>query len=173
MAVINDLAIVETLNGGDLKIVGNDFAMQVGFGNMPYLALFGGNVEGSTGPRVTGEQAVDWWANTALFNQDSSVQMNSLTERLLMNIALTSASRITIKQTVEKDLEFMNSFAKVSVEVIIKDSDKVFINIDIRPLNNNVGGNSSLYGRAIFVWDNNLRQLGDFSFTDFNDDFYK
>jgi hypothetical protein len=40
-----DILLVETGNGGDVIFTGNDLAVINGFENMPYLAMFGGNVE--------------------------------------------------------------------------------------------------------------------------------
>ena len=39
-----DLAIIETLNGGDLQKVGNDIGVIYGNENQGYLGMFGGNI---------------------------------------------------------------------------------------------------------------------------------
>ncbi len=167
-----DLAILETGNGGDLQIVGNDFAMQAGWGNMPYLALFGGNIEASTVERVPAQFAEDWWGNSALFPNDESIQLNSETERTLKNVALTSAGRIKIQQAVEKDLVFMKEFAVINVEVTIPRIDTVKIIIKIREPNNLQGRPADQYRAFIFIWDATKKELGDFRIEDFNDDFF-
>lgn len=126
-----DLEVIETGNGGDLVLKGNDLAFIFGFQNMPYLALFGGNVEASTPvERIPSEQAFDWWGNSLLPNKPE-VQFNSLTERTLNNVAVNSAGRLEIENAVKKDLEFMDAFAKVSVDVSIVSTDRVRILVSI------------------------------------------
>jgi hypothetical protein len=169
---MSDLAIIENGDGGDLKIVGNDFATQSGWGNMPYLALFGGNVEASTVKRLATQQAFDFWANSTLFDQDESVQMDSETERVLMEVALNSAGRIKIQQAVEKDLKFMEAFAIVKVSVTIEGIDRVNITIKVKEPDNLKGRSSDQFRAFIFIWDATKKELGDFSISDFNDDFF-
>ena len=126
-----DLLLKETGNGGDLILVGNDLAKIEGFENMPYCGLFGGNVKQSTGTRLKGEQAFDFWANSLLFPNDKSIQFNSLTERALNEIPLTSSGRIKIEQQIKKDLEFFNVFAelKIVTEIIATDVLKIALYI--------------------------------------------
>lgn len=167
-----DVAILETGNGGDLKIVSNDLAIQNGWGNMPYLALFGGNIEASTIKRVPSQLAYDYWANNILWPQDESIQMNSETERTLKNVSLTSAGRIKIQQAVEKDLKFMKEFSNISVSVSIEGIDRVNITVKVRELNNFNGRSPDRYRAYIFIWDATKQELGDFRVEDFNDDFF-
>jgi hypothetical protein len=167
-----DIAVVETGNGGDLVKAGNDLAQQSGWGNMPYLAMFGGNVEQSTPmTRVATEQAKDWWGNNLLFAQDQSVQFNSETERTLQNVPLTSSGRILIQQAVEKDLEFMKSFAIIKVRVTIIGLDTVEIFVAVAQPSNLNGRVPDQYKGYIFIWDATAKELGDFRIQDFNDDF--
>jgi hypothetical protein len=72
-----DLAIIETGNGGDLQLVGNDLAMVNGIENMPYLGMFGGNIEESTVNKVEKLQSFDWWGNNLLMPGNQSIQFNS------------------------------------------------------------------------------------------------
>ncbi len=126
-----DLEVIESGNGGDLVLKGNDLSFIFGFQNMPYLALFGGNVIASTPvERIPSEQAFDWWGNSLLPNKPE-VQFNSLTERLLNNIAVNSSGRLEIENAVKKDLEFMSTFANVSVDVSIVSTDRVRILVTI------------------------------------------
>jgi hypothetical protein len=166
-----DIAIIENGNGGDLKIVGNDFARQGGFGNMIYIALFGGNIEQSTGELVATQQDFSYWANRVLFNENESIQYNSLTERTLRDVPLTSAGRTKIQQAVERDLKFMNDFAKVTVVVSIEGVDRVLINIRVQELDKNLGTSPAVFSAFIFVWDATKQEVGDFRIQDFNDDF--
>jgi hypothetical protein len=76
-----DIALLETGNGGDISINGNDLGTMKGWGNMPYLAMFGGNPESVTRDRLPTIQAFDYWGNNLLWEQDASIQYNSLTEK--------------------------------------------------------------------------------------------
>lgn len=132
-----DLRIIETGNGGDLELIGRDLSMVEGFENMPYLGMFGGNVEASTaGPKLANEQAFDWWGNNLLMFNNQSIQFNSDLERALNQIPLTSAGRVQLEQIVYSDLKFMLPFAEleISTSIIATDNYKIEIKI-IQPDN--------------------------------------
>jgi hypothetical protein len=143
-----DLKIVETFNGGDIVKTTKDFVIIYGLGNMPYLALFGGNVAANTpNQRVASEQNSDWWGNELLMSEEPGLQFNSDTERALMNIPLTSSGRAQIQQAVARDLRFMKEFARVGVSVAIIATDVVRIGIRVEEPDN-------LQQRDfIFIWD--------------------
>lgn len=143
-----DLEIVETGNGGDLIKRSRDLSVIRGFENMPYLAMFGGNVEASTPfRRNQSQQAFDWWGNTLMFANNQAMQMNSETERLLKNVSLTSAGRILIEQSIKKDLEFMRAFAEISVTVQIINVNRILIGLRIVKPDN-------LSQRVfVYIWD--------------------
>ena len=143
-----DLKVVESGNGGELVKTPKDLAVISGLGNMVYLALFGGNVKASTPQkRLESEQAFDWWGNTLFSANDPNVQFNSLTERTLNTVALSSSGRVRIEQAVLKDLDFMKDFAKVSASVSIPETDKVIISVRIEEPDN-------LEKQAFtFIWD--------------------
>lgn len=167
-----DIAIVETGNGGELRLSGNDLSVQNGWGNMIYLAMFGGNIEGSTGEFAPTEIRNDFWGNDVLFPNDLSVQLNSETERTLKSVALGSDGRLKIQQAVQRDLRFMQDFADVTVEVTLQGVDKVNITIRVRELPKTRGTTPDAFRAFIFIWDSTLQQLGDFRIQDFNDDFF-
>ena len=151
-----DLKILETGNGGDLSKKSKDVSVILGLQNMPYLAMFGGNVKESTPKkRFSNEQAFDYWANNLLFPNDDSLQFNSLTERILNETALTSSGRITIENAVKKDLEFMNPFAKVTASVSIIGLDKIQIYILIQQPNN------LQKKEFVYIWDATKSELVD------------
>lgn len=84
---------------------------------------------------------------TLFFQNDESVQMNSNTERVLLNVSLNSSGRIQIERAVRKDLEFMKPFATVTVSVSIVSTDRVVIGVNIVRLDN-------LERRAfVYIWD--------------------
>lgn len=145
-----DLQIIETNNGGDLVKNPKDLQVIYGFQNMPYLAMFGGNVEESTPEvREDGKQSFDWWGNNLLFPKDASVQFNSETERVLNSVPLTSQGRVLIEQAVLKDLSFFQSIgdSEVRVAVSIESDDRVLIGIKI-------GQKISAY-----IWDATMSEL--------------
>lgn len=143
-----DLRLVETGNGGDLQMNGNDVSMVEGFENMPYLGIFGGNLEAVTnGPKLPNEQAFDWWGNNLLMAQNPAIQFSSLLEKKLQSVALTSASRVQIEQIILRDLQFMLAFSEVSVDTSIVATDNLRIAIKlVRPDN--------LQDKEfIYIWD--------------------
>lgn len=143
-----DLSVVETGNGGDLVKGGQDLKVVYGFENMPYLALFGGNVEADTPTeRLENEQAFDWWGNSLLFPNEPSLQLNSQTERALRNVPLTSSGRQLIEEAVKADLDFMRPFAEVSVSVTIPAHDRVKIAVTLREPDN------LQEKEFIYIWD--------------------
>ncbi len=146
--------MIESGNGGDLVLLGNDLATIFGWQNMVYLALFGGNVAGSTPvERIESEQAVDYWANGLINPNTPAVQFNSLTERTLKEVALNSSGRLTIENAVIEDLAFMSDFAQVSVTVSIVTDDRVLIFITILEPDN-------LEPKKFqFIWDSTKQEL--------------
>ncbi len=147
-----DTVILETYNGGDISKIGNDVITVNGFENMPYIAMFGGNpVQSTPTQRVAGEQNFDWFGNA--FETDAILQTNSLTERTLRSVALNSAGRVQIEQAVNADLEFMRTFAKVTVNVSIISDDRVQIDIYIVELSNLQNTSQR------FIWDSSNQTI--------------
>jgi phage gp46-like protein len=159
-----DVAIVETLNGGDVQLNGNDLAVINGIENMIYLALFGGNVEASTQTRFVQVQSFDYWANALFMKNTPSQQFNSETERALNNTPLTSSGRVLIENAIKKDLDFFkNVGATVDITVLIVATDKITINIKV-----------TIPQEQTTLTIINLRKTtdGDFFILDFDTDFF-
>jgi hypothetical protein len=111
-----DLVLIETGNGGDLVLQGNDLAIATGYENIPYLSMFGG---------------ADWWGNEFL---DPAQQFNSLTESALKQYALNSAGRVEIEKAINADLEYIAANVpgtKVSVVTTIVSDNRLSIVITI------------------------------------------
>lgn len=160
-----DLAVIETGNGGDLQMVGNDLAVVNGIENMPYLAMFGGNKESSVSPSSTipqSDKSFDWWGNNLLMPSSPSQQFNSLCERAINTTPLNSSGRVTIENKIIADLEFLNKVAKITVSVTIVATDQ--INIDIRVKQNQ--------RTQVVIIKFKKASTGDFSVLDFNSDFF-
>ena len=132
---MSDLKLIETFDGGDLVLNGNDLQVIDGFQNMIYLALFGGNIEQSTKQYNENEERFDYWANSLLMLDSPDIQYNSETERTLNEVALNSRGRLLIEQSVKKDLEFMQDFGNIDVNVSIVQNDRVKINVIIKEPN--------------------------------------
>lgn len=148
-----DLRLIETGNGGDFVLNGADLEVINGIQNMPYIGMFGGNVEQSTQQFNEAEQRFDYWGNTLFMDQNSSVQYNSELERVLQQVALNSSGRTLIKQAVEKDVAFMKEFATVAVEVFITSVDRVEILIQIQEPDNLESN------QFIYIWDSTEQEL--------------
>lgn len=158
-----DLKVIETNNGGDLVLNGNDLSVIYNTDNMIYLALFGGNVEQSTKPNEVLSQSFDFWGNTLFLNDNPSAQFNSETERVINTVALTSNGRVKIENAIKEDLSFFKNFGAiviVSVQIIRVD----FLRVEIRVEFENQSE------KTIII---NFRKQsdGDFFLPDFNDDF--
>lgn len=159
-----DLAIVESGNGGDYQLMGNDLAVVFGTENMPYLAMFGGNVEASTENNIVQDQSLDYWGNTLLMNANQPIQFNSTVERTLKNTPLTSAGRAVIENAIKADLKFIVDMGiPISVKVSIPATDRIDVELTIT------------LPRKTKVTIINFRKRtenGDFYLFDFNDDFF-
>lgn len=144
----------ENNNGGDLVLEGNTMKLANSFQNMPYLATFGGNPEQSTvGPKEEGEQAFDWWGNYLLMSQQPDVQFNSAFERMITQVALSSAGRLQLQRAVKEDIKFMEAFALVTVTVTIEDVDRVKIFIELQEPDNL---QSTVF---VYIWDSAKQEL--------------
>lgn len=151
-----DLLVIETGNGGDVVLNGNDLVTINGFENMPYIGMFGGNVEQSTTQNQTiiaGEQQLDWWGNSLLMFNNPIIQYNSTLESTLKKISITSSARETIKRAVVEDLKFIQSFGKLTVDVSITGIDRIHILIRIQQPNN-IEVNEFLY-----IWNSTNEEL--------------
>lgn len=156
-----DIAIVETGNGGDFTMQGNDLEVCLNDENEIYLRMFGGNVEQDTkNARTANENDFSYWGNLLLFGNDQQISFNSITERTLNTTSLTSQGRSVIENAIKKDLQGLN----VDVSVSIIDTDKVEVTIY----------NKLLKGQIIKKITFTKNPLtGDFDLGDFSsDDFF-
>lgn len=158
-----DVAVIETGNGGDLQLVGNDLGIVYSIQNMLYLAWFGGNIEQDTKPKVEERESLDYWGNLLFNPSTQSAWFNSLTERTLNNTALTSSGRVIIENAMKKDLDFLSDLGvEVTLEVSIIATD--WIQAIIKAVVNT--------GQKIVVVNFKKKSDGDFWIPDFNNDFY-
>lgn len=144
-----DIKLKEVGQGGEIIKTPTDVSLVFGFENMPYLAMFGGNLESTTPVKrdLKNDQASDWWGNSLLMEGDESIQFNSLTEKMLNNVSLTSSGRVRIEGAMKKDLEFMREFALIKVSVTIIAPDKIIMAVRMQKPEN-----SQLKDFA-YIWD--------------------
>lgn len=161
-----DLALTETIlgNGGDMQITGNDLVTVTGFQNLPYLSMFGGNIEEDTDEQNPKEQDFSWWGNKLLFPGQPDLQMNSLTERTYKKVSLNSQGRLSIEDSTKQDLKPLKDFGTVSVSTSIISDDRIDTIIKIE---------ADIEDPKILIISNKKKSgNGDFFLFDFNDDFF-
>lgn len=127
-----DIALHESLNGGELSIQDNDIYASEAIWNQIYLAMFGGNVEQDTTDSIPeNTERFDYWGNSFLQAEPDEF-LNSVTERTLNNTPLTSAGRLIIQQAVETDLQYLIKLGTFTVEVTFPKVDTVQIDIRLQ-----------------------------------------
>jgi hypothetical protein len=146
---MKDFSIYASGNGGELLFIDDDLNLAESLLQQVYIALFGGNVEGVTlGNEREGDLRKDWWGNSLLFGDETAKQMNSLTEKTLKTIALSSLGRVAIQNSVNEDLAFLNRIVDVSADVSIKDRNRLIIYVRL----NRYKGKEDVLLQ--FLWDN-------------------
>ena len=155
---MNDLALHETGNGGDIQLKGNDLVITGSIFNQVYMGLFGGNPSASTtGEELDTEQRLDWWANGLLFEDQPEIQQNSTLERTLKEVALNSSGRLKIEEAVKSNLEFLNEVADITVKTTVTDIDRIEITIFAKEPEN-------IQEQAfIFIWDATKEEIIEFT----------
>lgn len=153
MGQISDVYLIETGDGGDLVLLGNDIKMIDGLENMIYIALFGGNPGFVTSGAKNTEQAFDYWGNFMLNPSESRVWFNSTLEYLLENTAINSSGRVKLEQAVINDLKFMNDFAKVSASVSLTGVDQVKISVTV------IEPNTLNSTEFSYIWNSTRREI--------------
>lgn len=126
-----DTYIVEHGDGGDMYLAGNDVRGVFGIENMPYLCMYGGT-----------DNAADYWGNNLLQPNRADRQFKSETTAVGNSIALNSAGRLKVEQTIAKDLRrISDNIPGLKIEVIVYlntlnrwDADITFTGIDLTEL---------------------------------------
>ncbi len=156
-----DLEINETGNGGDIVLIKNDLSVVNGIENQPYLGMFGGNVEAITAAERAND-AKDYWGNNLLMQADATIQFNSIVEKTLNTVPLTSSGRVIIEDAIKQDLQFLSPLATIKVVVTIVATDR--INVDIK-ISTDIGKEQNIKIGFALGGD------GDWVIEDFNNDF--
>lgn len=152
--ITKDIDIFENGSGGEIAIDNGDIALTNYLFNQVYLALFGGNVAATTlGNEPAGIVREDYWQNDLLYFNQPALQFNSLTELALLQNALSSSGRIAIQRAVESDLQYLNTIAEVTVNVVILSTNRLQIAVTIQQPVNNIDATIK------FIWDNARNEL--------------
>lgn len=152
--ITQDIDIIEAGSGGDITVVNGDIGMTDYLYNQVYLALFGGNVEAVTlGNEPDGVPRDDYWQNDLLYFNQPALQFNSLTELALQQNALSSTGRVNIQRAVETDLQYLNTIAEITVNVVILSTNKIQIGVTLQQPANNIDATIK------FIWDNARNEL--------------
>ena len=107
-----DLELINTFDGADLVLKGNDLGMVQGYENMPYLLMFGGT---------------DFIGNFLLTNK-----FNSQTYALLKNKPITAALRSQVELAINNDLQpLKDTGAAITVSVTIPAVGRLRIVVNI------------------------------------------
>jgi hypothetical protein len=160
-----DIALVETLNGGDIVFNGTDLVVVNNGENQPYLAMFGGNKESTPSNKADvpqNAQSFDFWGNNLFWASDQISQFNSKTERMLNDTELSSAGRMEIQKAMADDLQFLSPGGKVKVTVAITGPERIDASILITLPSG---------GQQVKIISFKKALTGDWVITDFNNDF--
>lgn len=114
-----DIQVLETGNGGDIFLQGNDLVGVTGVENMPYLGTFGGDP--------------NYWGNDLLFTENETFRFTSETNELLNNVALTSGNRLLIEEAIKRDLQFLVDNVPntvLNVQTQIKSDNRLLMSVD-------------------------------------------
>ena len=130
-----DLKIIETHNGGDVVLKGNDLVITESLFNQPYISLFGGNAEQSTSDvGDTDHERSDFWGNDLLMRDDIANQFNSNFERAIQETVLNSSGIASLEEVVLDDLEHLKELANVTVRLSLLSNARIKINIHLQEL---------------------------------------
>lgn len=117
---MSDLLIIETGNGGDAVLRGNDLVLVHGIENKPYLSMFGGDI--------------DWWANDYENPTKPELIWSSETEATLQGVPLNSSGRLKIEQAIVNDLAILkkqtNSQVVVTATITSNNRIEILVQID-------------------------------------------
>lgn len=132
--VTKDINLHESGSGGEMSIVSNDLLMGESLYMQVYLALFGGNIEANTrGDELINEIRDDWWGNPLFFSETQSKQFNSNTERTLLSVVMNTSGRLSVIQSVNDDLQYLNDLLNFTSEVEFISNNHIRIIVEFSP----------------------------------------
>lgn len=99
---MTDVLLKQTLDGGDVELVGGILATTDGFETAAYLSLFGGNEDDSG---RTDDDPAQWWGNFT--DPNATEHQRSETQHVLRSQPITSALIRALQIAAERDLAWM------------------------------------------------------------------
>lgn len=99
---MTDVLLKQTLDGGDVELVGGILATTDGFETACYLSLFGGNEEDSG---RTEDDLKQWWGNFT--DPNATEHQRSETQHVLRSQPIASALIRALQIAAERDLAWM------------------------------------------------------------------
>lgn len=130
-----DLKIVESHDGGDVVLKGNDLVVTDSLFNQPYISLFGGNVEQSTANVGDSDhERNDFWGNSLLMRDNVANQFNSNFQKALQETVLNSSGITKLEAVVEEDLEHLKELARLTVRISLLSNAKIKIYIHLQEI---------------------------------------
>lgn len=129
-----DINLHESGSGGEMSIAFNDLLMGESLFQQVYLAFFGGNIEVNTrGDELISEERFDWWGNPLFFSEFPNKQFNSNTERTLLNIVMNSVGRLSLIQSMNEDLQYLNDLLNHDVDVQFISNNLIRLIVNFTP----------------------------------------
>jgi phage gp46-like protein len=122
-----DVHLFQTLDGGNITIVGGIVEMSNGLGVAAYISLFGANSDDNG---LAGNP-LSWWGNT---DEPEVNQIRSETQYLLTRLPQTTSNLLKIEDAIQKDLSWMllnNIASTIDVDVTIPALNRINIKLDI------------------------------------------
>ena len=131
MSQQGDVRLFQTVDGGEVSVVGGVMAMDGGLETSAYLSLFGGNEDDAGGA----DESRTWWGN--LSETETARQYRSETQNLLQAIAATSGNLLRIEDAAKRDLAWMvdeGAASAVTVAVTIPGLNRVRIGVIVEAI---------------------------------------
>ena len=124
MSQQGDVRLFQTVDGGEVTVIGGVMAMDGGLETSVYLSLFGGNEDDAGGD----DESRMWWGN--LGETETARQYRSETQNLIQALAATSGNLRRIEDAADRDLAWMideGAASAVTVVVTIPGLNRVRI----------------------------------------------
>ncbi len=123
-----DVKLVNTVDGGDISVVGGVTEMSSGFETASYLSMFGGNKEddGSDGNPET------WWGN--IDETEPAKQYRSETQFILDSLPASSGNLKRVEAAAIRDHQWfldLQIASSVTVEATIPTRNKIKLTVNI------------------------------------------
>ena len=113
MSQQGDVRLFQTVDGGEVTVIGGVMAMDGGLETSVYLSLFGGNEDDAAGA----DKSRTWWGN--LSETETARQYRSETQNLIQALAATSGNLRRIEDAADRDLAWMIDEGAASAVTVV------------------------------------------------------